>query len=67
MTWKKALFLRTKAFMLDSYDRNWHITGSYSGAAKYTGRLDFSDAIPIDLTIEGVFGLGDSTGKLILE
>ncbi len=53
--------------LLDSYDRNWHITGSYSGAAKYTGRLDFSDAIPIDLTIEGVFGLGDNTGKLILE
>ena len=53
--------------LLDSCDRIWHITGSYTGAAKYTGQLDFSNAIPIDVTIEGVFGLADSAGKVILE
>ena len=32
-----------------------------------SGQLDFSNAMPIDLTIEGVFGLGDTTGMVILE
>ena len=53
--------------LLDSINRVWHITGSYSGAAKYTGQLDFSNAMPIYLTIEGVFGLGDTTGMVIHE
>lgn len=48
--------------LLDSYDRVWHITGSYTGAAKYTGQLDLSGAIPMDLTIEGVYGIADSDG-----
>ena len=53
--------------LIDSIDRVWHITGSYTYAAKYTGQLDFSDVTPVDLTIKGVFGLADSEGKLILE
>ena len=53
--------------LLDSYDRVWHITGSYSGAAKYTNYLDFSNATPVDLTIEGVFGLADSEGAVTLK
>ena len=53
--------------LLDSIDRVWHITGSYSGAAKYTGKLDFSNAVPIDLTIEGVFGMADTKGTVILD
>lgn len=52
---------------LDSCKKIWHITGSYTIAAKYTGQLDFSDVTPVDLTLKGVFGLGDSEGKLILE
>ena len=53
--------------LLDGVNRVWHITGSYSGAAKYTGQLDFSDAMPIDVTIEGVFGMADTAGMVILE
>ena len=53
--------------LLESINRVWHITGSYSGAAKYTSQLDFSNAVPIDITIEGVFGVADTTGKVILE
>ena len=52
--------------LIDSCDKVWHITGSYSGAAKYTGQLDFSHIIPIDKTIEGVFGMADSDGALRL-
>ena len=53
--------------LIDSCDKVWHITGSYSVAAKYTGQLDFSDYTPVDITIEGVFGLADSNGKVIQE
>jgi len=53
--------------LIDSCDKVWHITGSYAAAAKYTGQLDFSDYMPVDITIEGVFGLADSNGKVILE
>lgn len=53
--------------LLDSRDRVWHITGSYTGAAQYTGQLDFSSAMPVDLTIAGVFGMADSTGRVVLE
>ena len=30
--------------LLDSIDKNWHITGSYMTAARYTKYMDFSDA-----------------------
>ena len=53
--------------LLDSLDRNWHITGSYSTAARYTKYMDFSDAAPLDFTIIGKFGRCDSDGKLMLE
>ena len=52
---------------LDGIDRNWHITGSYTTAARYTKYMDFSDAVPVDLTITGTFGRGDSDGVLMLE
>ena len=53
--------------LIDSIDKVWHITGSYSAAAKYTGHLDFSDAVPSDMTIEGIFGMADSDGKVTLQ
>ena len=53
--------------LIDSIERTWHITGSYSGAAKYTNYLDFSSAVPMDITIKGVFGMADSEGNVILE
>lgn len=52
---------------LDGIDRNWHITGSYTTAARYTKYMDFSDADPVDFTIIGRFGRCDSEGNLILE
>ncbi|MBR2768463.1 MAG: hypothetical protein IKD68_05985 [Solobacterium sp.] len=47
----------------------WHITGSYSHKAKYTGDLDFSDAEPVMFTISGTFGayLSDGTFRFIPE
>ena len=53
--------------LIDSCDRIWHITGSYTAAAKYTGALDFSDAMPLDITLEGVYGKADSDGNVILK
>lgn len=53
--------------LIDSCDKIWHITGSYSYAAKYTGELDFANGAPIEATIEGVFGVADSDGTVILE
>lgn len=53
--------------LIDSRDKIWHITGSYSVAAKYTEQLDFSDATPLDITIEGVFGKADHEGNIILD
>ncbi len=53
--------------LLDNNDNFLHITGSYTVGAKYTGLLDFLNAIPVDMTIEGVFGIGDSNGIIILE
>ena len=52
--------------LLDNTDRVWHITGSYTYAAMYTGRLDYSDMVPMDITLQGTFGLADSEGKLTL-
>ena len=52
--------------LIDNTDRVWHITGSYTYAAMYTGRLDYSDMVPMDITLEGTFGLADSEGKVTL-
>ena len=53
--------------LIDSCDNTWHITGSYTTAAKYTGLLDFSDVVPVDVTLEGVFGMGANDGTFTLE
>ena len=53
--------------LIDSCDKIWHITGSYSVGAKYTEQLDFSNGTPINLTIEGIFGIADSDGNVTLE
>jgi hypothetical protein len=53
--------------LIDNTDKNWHITGSYTGAAKYTEQLNFSDSTPVDITLEGVFGVADSDGNIVLE
>ncbi len=53
--------------LLDSIDKNWHITGSYTTAARYTKYMDFSDADPVDLTLTGTFGWCDSDDKLVLK
>ena len=53
--------------LLDSYEKRWHITGSYTTGAKYTEYLDFSDASPVDFTITGRFGKCDSDGVLVLD
>lgn len=52
---------------LDDIDKKWHITGSYTIGGKYTEQLDFSDATPVDVTLTGVFGLGDSDGTITFE
>lgn len=43
---------------LDSLNKNWHITGSYSdqGGAKYTEALDLTGARKVDYTVTGHFG-----------
>ena len=46
--------------LLDSYDKTWHITGSYTEGGKYTEQLDWSRAKPVDITLEGTFGGADS-------
>ncbi|MBQ9038517.1 MAG: hypothetical protein IJ119_03410 [Clostridia bacterium] len=53
--------------LLDSIDKNWHITGSYTTAARYTKYMDFSDADPIDFVLTGTFGWCDSNDNLLLE
>lgn len=53
--------------LLDSINKTWHITGSYTTAARYTKYLDFSDAEPMDLILTGTFGWCDSDGNLVLE
>lgn len=52
--------------LLDSIDKNWHITGSYTTAARYTKYMDFSDADPVDLILTGTFGWCDSDDNLVL-
>ena len=53
--------------LLDSIDKNWHITGSYTTAARYTKYMDFSDADPVDFILTGTFGWCDSDNSLVLE
>lgn len=53
--------------LIDSAGKTFHITGSYTGGGKYTERLDFSDGTPVDITIEGTFGVSDNNGNITLE
>ena len=53
--------------LLDSIDKIWHITGSYTTAARYTKYMDFSDAEPVDFKLTGTFGWCDSDENLVLE
>ena len=53
--------------LLDSIDKNWHITGSYTTAARYTKYMDFSDAEPVDFKLTGTFGWCDSDDNLVLK
>lgn len=53
--------------LLDSIHKTWHITGSYTTAARYTKYMDFSDAVPVDIMITGTFGWCDSDGYLVLD
>ena len=50
--------------LIDSIHKTWHITGSYTTAARYTKYMDFSDAEPMDIVLTGTFGWCDSDGKL---
>ena len=52
---------------IDSLDNNWHITGAYKDAAKYTGYIDFSDAQPVDYTVTGTFGGSMSSGEIVFD
>lgn len=53
--------------LLDHIDANWHITGSYTTAARYTKYMDFSDASPLDFVLTGTFGWCDSDNRLVLD
>ena len=46
--------------LIDSYDKVWHITGSYSAEGYYTEFLDWSKMTPMDITPTGTFGGADS-------
>ena len=41
---------------LGSLDKNLHLTGTYTVSPKYTESIDFSDMMPVDYTLRGVFG-----------
>ena len=51
---------------LESLGKNYHITGAYKDAPKYTGYIDFSDAEPVDFTVTGTFGGYISSGEIDL-
>jgi len=53
--------------LLDSINKNWHISISYTIGGKYTELIDFSDAEPVNITLTGTFGRCDSNGKLMLK
>lgn len=46
--------------LLDSYEKVWHITGSYSAEGYYTEYLDWDNTTPMDITVTGTFGGADS-------
>ncbi len=41
---------------LKSLNKNFHVTGTYKDAAKWTNNIDFSDGEDVDFTLEGIFG-----------
>lgn len=53
--------------LLDSINKNWHISISFTTGSKYTEYMDFSDAEPASITLTGKFGIHDSNGKLMLK
>lgn len=48
--------------LIDSLDKNYHITGSYMDGAKYTDLIDFTDGQKVDIEITGIFGCSYSNG-----
>lgn len=52
--------------LLDSYDKVWHITGSYSAEGYYTEYLDWDKATPMDITVTGTFGGSDSNADFYM-
>lgn len=44
------------AAYLDAVDKNYHITGAYQDAAKYTEYIDFSAGAPLDVYVIATFG-----------
>ena len=52
------------AAFLESLGKNFHITGSYNDAAKYTEYVDFSQGKPLDIYVTGTFGGFYSDGKI---
>lgn len=53
--------------LLDSYEKTWHITGSYTAGGKYTEFLDWSKVQPMDITLTGTFGGADSDENFYTE
>ena len=55
---KVELFSENEDMMnyLDNVGIAFHITGSYSDRAKYTGYMDFSDMEPMNVVLKGRFG-----------
>ena len=47
---------------LSSLNKNFHITGSFKDAAKYTNYIDFSQGEPFEATLTGTFGAYLSSG-----
>ena len=51
---------------LESLNKNFHITGAYKDAAKYTEYVDFSQGEAVDFTVTGTFGGYYSDGVIEL-
>ncbi len=51
---------------LDTLDKNYHITGAYQDAAKYTEYIDFSVGEALDVYVMGTFGGYFSDGTIDL-
>ena len=47
---------------LSSLNKNFHITGSFKDAAKYTNYIDFTQGQPFEATLTGTFGAYLSSG-----